>query len=88
MERTINDYLDKLETLEDGIDAHIEKLFENIDMQAVVADPIAALGAIAEEIERVLEEEYHPKAFTIGQKFAGSIKENVQSKNNEPDQVS
>lgn len=82
MEKSIDQYLGKLEVLEDGIDEDIEALLTSIEIKEVMENPLAVFGRIIEEIEKRLKEDYHTDAFLIGQRFAGDIKENVQSKNN------
>ena len=75
MYELINKHIDVLEKIESETEADINKFMGQINIDAVLEDPQAALMIIADAINERMKSEYAPKALVEGLKFAKAVKD-------------
>lgn len=78
MDKLINAHVDKIEALEEKLNAIIDEETAKIDIDEVIASPQTTLSVVAERIKRIFLDEYAHEAIELGFDFGRTIKKRIE----------
>lgn len=78
MDKLVNSQLDKVDSLEDGINAIIEQEIAKIKIDEVMANPTDALAEVAERVKLIFLDDYANKAVELGMEFGKAINKKIE----------
>jgi hypothetical protein len=78
VDKVINKHIDSIEELERQLDLIIEQEVSQIDIDAVIINPQAALAQVVENIKRIFLDEYADKAVELGFDLGRIIKKKIE----------
>lgn len=77
LDKIIHIHLDKMEKLEDELEQFIDKVYEGIDIDAVIEDPEIELMRVTELIKQEIIDKYSIEAMETGFEFADKVNETI-----------
>jgi hypothetical protein len=78
VDKIINKHIDNIEELERQIDIVIEQEISQIDIDAAIVDPQAALAQVAENIKDIFLNKYAHDAIELGFDFGRLIQKKIE----------
>ena len=73
LDKIINDHLDEMDKIEMAVEADIDEIMKQIDIDAIMQDPLSELTVVVEAVKKVLEDEYIPMAISEGMELSKNI---------------
>lgn len=77
MDRLLNSHLDRMDNIEEQLERIIEQEMAQIDIDEVMANPEAALLAVAQNIKDVFVTHYGHDAVELGLQLGKAIKKKI-----------
>jgi len=74
LDKVLVSHLDDMDKIEDALDEIIERLVDNIDINAVITDPLNSLGEVAVIMIDLLDEDIYKDAVKNGIELANAIR--------------
>ena len=78
MHRVVNNHVDKVEEIEDDINAVITEEIAKIDIDEAVAAPLATLALVADNIKRIFLDRHAKEAVELGVDFGKDVKKKIE----------
>ena len=78
MDKIINKHIDSIEELKRQLDIIIEQEISQIDIDAAIADPQAALAQVVENIKQIFLEKYAHEAIELGFDFGRIVQKKIE----------
>ena len=77
LDKVIKDHVLVIEELKVGVESDIDKMYELLDIDAIIAAPKVALGEFAEATETLILNKYAKPAADEGQEFGQELETEV-----------
>jgi hypothetical protein len=74
LDKVLVSHLDEMDKIEDALDEIIERLVDNIDINAVITDPLNSLGEVTAIMIDLLDEDIYKDAVKNGIELANAIR--------------
>jgi hypothetical protein len=74
LDKVLVSHLDDMDKIEDELDEIIERLVDNIDINAIITDPLNSLGEVAAIMIDLLDEDIYKDAVKNGIELANAIR--------------
>ena len=73
LDKLIHNHIDKMDELEEDVKDDIDKIYEGLDIERILNDPEGEMLTTAEQIKKLIIDNYTPKAIENGFDVAEKI---------------